>query len=320
MPSAPYLRKAGLIALRRAEAFVSRRRRSVERLEAWAAAHRDELATRLGGELSRAGRILLLAPHAREEVPLPPVWSVGGKAFDVVDDAAAYTRLPRTTVEDLIMRKPESFRSEWHTLPADTRADHWYYLASRTYLFANAVHLHEDDSTWEWVDAVVPRAAHVLEFGGGTGNLSLALAASGRRVTYLEVSALQKDFVRFRANRYSLEPQIDILDWWQRLEPGSFDAVVALDVFEHLDNLAQRLRSDVLPALKPTGILIEASPFVRNLSNPMHHTDDAALDTTLSGAGFTVVAQDELLRAWRRRDESDEVAAVDRHLDRAERT
>jgi 2-polyprenyl-3-methyl-5-hydroxy-6-metoxy-1,4-benzoquinol methylase len=320
MPSAPYLRKAGLIALRRAEAFLSGRRPSVERLRAWASATRDEVSTRLGGELSHLGRALLLAPHAGEEVPLPPVWSVGDHAFDVVDDAVAYTQLPRAVVEDLIRRRPESFRSEWHTLPTGTRTDHWYYLASRTYLFANAVHLHEDHATWEWIDSMLPRDARVLEFGGGTGNLSLALAASGRRVAYVEVSALQKDFVRFRRDRYGLEGKVDILDSWRRPEPGSFDAVVALDVFEHLADLPQRLKSDLLPALKPTGVLVEASPFVRNLSNPMHHTDAAGLDTTLTDAAFAIVAEDDLLRAWRRRDQRDEVATVDGHLDRAERS
>jgi 2-polyprenyl-3-methyl-5-hydroxy-6-metoxy-1,4-benzoquinol methylase len=130
---------------------------------------------------------------------------------------------------------------------------------------------------------------------------------------------LQKDFVRFRGSRYGLDEEIDILDWWQRPEPGGFDAVVALDVFEHVDDLPRLLRSDLLPALTPAGTLIEASPFVRNLSNPMHHTDAAALDATLAAEGFAIVARHGLLRAWRRQDQGDQVTAVDRHLDRAQR-
>jgi 2-polyprenyl-3-methyl-5-hydroxy-6-metoxy-1,4-benzoquinol methylase len=318
MPRAHYLRTAGLIAARHVEAFASRRRPSVERLGSWAAAQGDALATRMGGGLAQLGRTLLLSPHRGEDVRLPAAWSVGAHTFDVLADAVEYTQLPRATVEDLLRRRPESFRSEWHTLPNETRTDHWYYLASRTYLFANAVHLHEDRGTWEWIDQVIPGSGRVLEFGGGTGNLSLALAASGRQVAYLEVSALQKDFVRFRVGRHGLDRQVDVLDWWRQPEHGGFDAVIALDVFEHLDDLPRRLRADILPALRAGGLLVEASPFVRNLSNPMHHTDATALETTLADAGFRIVARDGLLRAWRRGDDRDEVAAVANDTDLAE--
>jgi len=259
----------------------------------------ETLATRFGARGAGLSRALLLVPHRAEQISEPPLLSVGFREFDVVEDLCTYTELPRERVVELLQRHHESFRSEWQSFPRLIRSDHWYYLSSRTYIFANAIHLHGEDALLARLLNLVPKGATALDFGGGTGNLALALAATGRHVAYAELSALQRDFVRFRVAHHGLADHVDVLDWWENFPHASFDVVFALDVLEHLPELEATLRGQLLPAVRPGGTLVEASPFVQSLSNPMHHEDAATRDDTLSALGFALVTDDDQLRVWR---------------------
>jgi len=295
------LRAAAQIASRRAEDANARRTRAARRWRAHASSAAEHGATHLGRIAGNASRWLLLLPHRAEVIDEPPPLRVGDDVFDIVEDLCAFTRLPRKRVLELITRRHESFRSEWQALPEALRADHWYYLASRTYIFANAIHLHEDAVHAAALLALAPPGTHVLDFGGGTGNLSLALAASGHDVTYAEISAVQRDFVRFRISRHRPRGRVEIADWWDELPADTFDVVYALDVLEHLPALRSTLAERLLPAVRRGGALVESSPFTRSLSNPMHHVQSAALEEALGAAGFALEGVDGSARVWRRR-------------------
>jgi 2-polyprenyl-3-methyl-5-hydroxy-6-metoxy-1,4-benzoquinol methylase len=259
----------------------------------------DDAVTRIGRMFARAANTALLYPHRREQVELPGPIHVGTYSFDVVLDLIDYTGLARSQVEWLLRRKYESFRSEWHAFPEGLRTDQWFYTSSRTYLFANAVHFAHGTEA-ELVGQSVERPGPILDFGGGSGNLSLALAASGYDVDYFEISALQKDFVRFRLERYGLTDRVQVLDRWQPIRRGNYGAVAAFDVLEHLPNLRETLVDDVVPSLLTTGFLIESSPFVRTSSNPMHHDDALGLEAFLAESGFQKVRDERAGRVWRR--------------------
>jgi 2-polyprenyl-3-methyl-5-hydroxy-6-metoxy-1,4-benzoquinol methylase len=256
-------------------------------------------AVALGRFLGAGARRLLLLPMRREVVALPPAERVGNLTIDVVDDLTRYTGLTRETVEDLIRRRHESFRSEWYLLPEETRTDGWYYLTSRTYLFANSAHSDE----WRVIDRLARSLvdpARVLDFGGGSGNTAVALAALGHVVDFLELSALQKDFVRFRASRHGLSDRLRVLDGWNGLPPDAYDVISAIDVFEHLPHLHLMLEATIVPSLRPGGVLAERSPFVRDQANPMHHDEASRLDETLVQLGLTMVGEQEGMRIWAR--------------------
>ena len=260
----------------------------------------DAVAPRAAEGLFRAGTRLAFVPFRRERNPLPEPLDSGIR-IDIVDDLAAYTRLPRAKLEgELVSRRDLSFRAEWHATPEGLRADHWFYLSAKGYLFANASHFTTAEFVEQFVQPHVPRGGRVLDFGGGAGNLALLLAGAGYEVVYTELGALQRDFVRFRVARHGLTDRVSVLDWWDRAEPGSLDAVVAVDVLEHLDDCRSILDEHLLPALRPDGALIENTSFVVNVSNPMHH-EDYGLDEHLRAAGMDVVeAADDGTRVWRR--------------------
>jgi SAM-dependent methyltransferase len=239
----------------------------------------EELSVRAAPHLYRQADRLSARPFRHERMARP--------SGPVLDDLAAYTGLPTTVVEDLVLRRePVDFRAEWHATPPALRDDHWFYLSSKTYLFGNAIHF-PDDTEIDAVAELLVGQETVLEFGAGSGNLALGLAERGLTVVADEVSALQRDFIRFRVTRHGLDERLSVLDPWTAPAAASVDAITAFDVLEHLPDGHATLQDRLLPALRPGGVLIENSPFVRNMANPMHH-QDWGMDAYLRDRGLAL--------------------------------
>jgi 2-polyprenyl-3-methyl-5-hydroxy-6-metoxy-1,4-benzoquinol methylase len=257
----------------------------------------DAKLVEVGSALASIGRNSILRVHRGEEIDLPTPITIGGTTFDITDDLVRYTGLARNVVEQLLQRRLDSFRAEWFMTPPAQRTDDWFYLASGTYIFGNAAH--DPRPLLELVSAGVEAPGFALDFGGGSGNLALALAASNWTVDYVERSALQKDFVAFRADRYDLGDRLRILKHWQPLPTSAYDLLCAVDVLEHIEHLGALMRDVLIPAIKPKGILVEASPFTRNLSNPMHH-EHRDFDDIMRAGRFVVNDARSPIRIWRR--------------------
>jgi len=267
-----------------------------------------DLAARTRSTIQHAGEVLYRladgvsrTPFRGEHHPLPTPIAVGERSIDTVDDLAAFTGLARPIIErELRQRRAINFRNEWLATPAALRTDHWYYLSSKTYLFANATHFSDDAFVRDFVQLHVPTGARALEFGGGTGELTLRLASAGVSTTYVELNALQRDFVSFRVARHGLTDLIDVVPHWAPVPKNAFDAVIAIDVIEHLSD-ARRVMADVLlPSLRRDGVFVENSPFEVNASNPMHHID-FGFDRFMRNQAFALIAQHtDKTRVWRR--------------------
>jgi SAM-dependent methyltransferase len=121
----------------------------------------------------------------------------------------------------------------------------------------------------------------VLDAGAGEGALSQALLQAGHRVV-----ACDTDANNFRASRVpfirtSLERSLPF-------EARSFDAVVATEVLEHLEN-PHHLAREFARVLKPHGMLVVTTPNIINVYSRLHFLLLGTCDyfDTLSGSRET---------------------------------
>ena len=98
----------------------------------------------------------------------------------------------------------------------------------------------------------------VLCFGDGIGVDSLYLSQSGHDATYFEVSRAAVEFARrlFESEKAPIRRVRD----FSELAPESFDAVVCLDVLEHVPDPAGLIRK-LRALLKPASELIVHAPY-----------------------------------------------------------
>lgn len=106
----------------------------------------------------------------------------------------------------------------------------------------------------------LPSGAHLLELGAGTGALTLRLADMGFKVTAVDYVA-----ENFKASHERISfRQADLNADLPESEHVKYDAVVAVEIIEHLENtrhFVRLLRSTV----KPGGLIFITTP---NISNP----------------------------------------------------
>ncbi len=117
---------------------------------------------------------------------------------------------------------------------------------------------------WRRISIVVNyllRSPHrdILDFGCGCGMLAYLLAETGKNVTAydIEYNPLKKakKYLEFPRNIIWLPPDPSAL----KTLPRSFDAVVALDVLEHAENLDESLAA-FRRLLKPGGEVVVSGP------------------------------------------------------------
>jgi SAM-dependent methyltransferase len=175
--------------------------------------------------------------------------------FDVRRDLIEFTGLPPKVVDILLERREGlSFTQEWANTPELLRYDHWFYLTSRFYLFANAIHPHAPGCGFldlPMIQQIAPPGSTVLDYAGGTGNSALTMAYHGYNSHYRELSAIQSDFVRFRAWKHKLK--VTVHNWWEPLEPGCYD-LACFDSIGHIVQQRQVLM-ELISTVKPGGSL-----------------------------------------------------------------
>jgi SAM-dependent methyltransferase len=99
-----------------------------------------------------------------------------------------------------------------------------------------------------WDELALPGTS-LLEIGPGTGHLLAAAYKAGRSVTAVESSEVHREFIRETWGIHSLYPDIAAVP-----HGLSFDAVVAINVLEHVYDIINFLRS-IAGVLAPNGVL-----------------------------------------------------------------
>ena len=109
---------------------------------------------------------------------------------------------------------------------------------------------------------------NVLCVGDGLGFDSFYFAQSGQKVTYYEVPGFSH---RFASKLFSLaDADIKIASESKQIKENHFDAVVCLDVLEHIRDVPSFIRQ-LVSFICPGGILLVHAPFYMiHPSNPTH--------------------------------------------------
>lgn len=99
----------------------------------------------------------------------------------------------------------------------------------------------------------------LMDFGAGTGDLSMALAQQGYTVTYCDIGKNNYTFAQWRFKRRSLDiAMVNGLDVLAKKE--RFDCIISLDVFEHIKDLSDTLEK-LINHIKSGGSLIFSGAF-----------------------------------------------------------
>lgn len=208
----------------------------------------------IGKNSGLASRLRHRIPGSHRNSWCSPVYKPDS-IFDVRRDLIEFTGLPERVVDILLERREGlTFTREWTNTPELLRHDHWFYLTSRFYLFANAVHPHAPGCGFldlPSIRQIVPLGSTVLDYAGGTGNSALVMAYYGYDSHYRELSAIQADFIRFRAWKYKLN--VIVHGWWEPLEQEHFD-LVCFDSIGHVVEQG-RVLTEIISAIKPKGAL-----------------------------------------------------------------
>jgi SAM-dependent methyltransferase len=185
--------------------------------------------------------------------------------------------------------------------PADTRSIDRFYDQGQGYLL---------ELTWWYtlvanhgplayvlaLDFVRQRqnGRHHLDFGGGVGAGGLLFARHGFHVFHADISSTLLRFSQWRTERRGLSAEfIDLKDAF--LPPNTFDAITAIDVFEHLPDPVKAV-DHLAIALKRGGFLFGRFAAEPDEDRPQHIVFDfgPVLDR-LASLGFTKVWRDECL-------------------------
>jgi 2-polyprenyl-3-methyl-5-hydroxy-6-metoxy-1,4-benzoquinol methylase len=203
---------------------------------------------------------------------------------DVIDDLVAYTGFTNEELPPYLLRYPEKhFESEfnWYA-PKNEQELTWYYRGSSAYLFANAAHPYA--STLDIISQ-----GKVLDYGAGIGCNSIGLAKRGLDVDFLEICRLQADFINFRCDRHKLNNLNEIRPYHDgTFNPilcitEKYDAIVAMDVLEHIPNYHILVRH-FIEHLHPGGMIIENSPFEPSADDiAIHVRPSMPIDEAMSG-------------------------------------
>lgn len=99
---------------------------------------------------------------------------------------------------------------------------------------------------------------NVLALGDGLGFDCVALADQGHQITYFEVPGYTQQFAEALFKRCDLS--VEVLTDPAAIPRGAFDAVVCLDVLEHVPD-PTKFVSEICDYLKPDGRLLAHAPF-----------------------------------------------------------
>ncbi len=223
-----------------------------------------------------------------------------------------------TSVEQVATRLEEELHglgshiaAEWHEKrPVTSSQIERFYQETDAYLYELLID-GENPFRKETRDAIMEAlrkidARWVFEFGGGIGTDAMWFTSAGLHWTYYDLPGGQT--FRFASWRFQKQ-RVPVTVVTHPGQSCDNDAVISVEVFEHLPNLLAALR-DVNRVLRLGGLLIFTESFGKTERHPLHLTRTAIqgrfLNELVRAAGFEPVGhfgpEDCLYRTIKRRE------------------
>jgi 2-polyprenyl-3-methyl-5-hydroxy-6-metoxy-1,4-benzoquinol methylase len=228
-------------------------------VSAAAAADTDRVAIACAVFLWATGATYLLARANRQNL---------SNYNDLLENLQTFTGETRESILSILLESVPTLAANWRRAqPQGQEAvAAWYSNNARLYLLANCQHHLLYRHIMYTLGLLREARGRVLDFGGGNGDFSRALARRGFDTTYLDVPGDAARYVKWRAEREGLPLKV-VLDW--NAPEGPFDVIFCLDVVEHLVDLPavfERFHR----LLRPGGKLLATYYNGPTSSAPMH--------------------------------------------------
>jgi SAM-dependent methyltransferase len=189
-----------------------------------------------------------------------------------------YTGLTVRQIENHYAERLKKASDEWFRIPrkSDRRVQSFYndyfdYIFEEISLDNLYRRLDSCFETLKWLNPV--GELNILDYGSGIGNMALFYCAQGFHVTLADVSTSMLDFCRWRfAQRGWSASFIDLKKQKPPIE--AYDAIISIDVFEHLHDPWKHLQI-LSKAVKPAGTLFIEGHFGYDDDRPMHIIKDS---------------------------------------------
>lgn len=205
---------------------------------------------------------------------------------EIIEELAEFTRKNQQEVKEQLKHGDEILLSEWRKMnPRSQREVIKFYQTCTGYLYSLSYFNYFSPLAYG-IRAELSRAAgeRVLDYGGGIGSLCIMLAQQGKDATYYDVLGVTLKFAKWRFERRKLNVHVIEASEKDPLE-GLYEAIVCLDVLEHLKNPELHLKR-LANHLAPRGKLFITAAFASDASYPLHFPSQKTLDELLLDAGL----------------------------------
>ena len=168
---------------------------------------------------------------------------------------------------------------EWET----RQTEHGFYTNSALYLL-EGIHWNLSQAFQAYQDRLTAiNGQRVLDFGGGIGTITHQLVQQGNKVYYCDINRPCREFARWWGQKLG----VPALGYYESLNliPPVADIVIAIDVFEHLEDL-QDVLNELSARMDIGGRIYVAPSFGFQAVYPMHHDYFADYRCWLKEAGF----------------------------------
>ncbi|HKN74997.1 MAG TPA: methyltransferase domain-containing protein [Candidatus Acidoferrum sp.] len=187
---------------------------------------------------------------------------------DLLDNLQQFLGQSRKGIVDILLLSVPTLAENWRRAqPQGQEAvAAWYSANAHLYLLANCQHHLLYRHMMYTFSLLKIGRGRVLDYGGGNGDFSRALARRGFETTYLDVPGDAARYVKWRAEKEGLPLRV-VLD--RNALEGPYDVIFCLDVVEHLVDLPP-VFEHFRKLLKPGGKLLATYYNGITSSAPMH--------------------------------------------------